>query len=53
MAKYRAWGNRKEQTIRQLKGSKSIFVLRQSREEISIKKTEIDGLIIALLEVRK
>jgi len=53
MAKYRAWGNYSQQTVRKNKDGQNLFIIRQSNNRISLKKNEIDSLIVALLEVRK
>ena len=53
MAKYKAYGNYSQQTVRKHKDGQNIYIIRQSNSEIRIKKNEIDSLIVALLEVRK
>ena len=50
---YKSWGNYTQQTVRQHKDNQRIYIIRQSNSTISLKKKEIDSLIIALLEVRK
>ena len=53
MSKYKTWGSYTQQTVRKHKDGQNIYIIRQSNSRISLKKNEIDSLIIALLEVRK
>jgi len=53
MAKYRAWGKYSQQTVSKNKDGQNLLIIRSGQTRITIKKNEVDSLIIALLEVRK
>ena len=53
MSRYKSWGAYTMQTVRKHKDGQNIYIIRQSNSRISLKKNEIDSLIVALLEVRQ
>jgi len=50
--KYKTWGKYAEQTVRQSRASKKYVIVRKGDQEITVRKDEIDSLVITLLEMR-